>query len=172
VNGNSWKMASYPNNKALLQGGSIKEICGMFGYVLFRIQYWGGGGSIDLTVLTHRIETIILWNALVLKKRVRPLDNFVFGTQIIFRCTPPHPPPCQVAVVCDKLPQLLSVLRTLPQFVWHRQDWSFLRPYCTLADTDLKELQIAGVFCAGFLEPESSGIRSKEVGFLTMHAIK
>jgi len=113
VKGDNWKMSSFPNKKALLHGGSIKEICGMFG-----------------------IETIILWNALVLKKRV--------------------------AVICDKLPRLLSILRTLPQFVWHRQDWSFLRPYCTLSGIDLQELDKAGVFCAGFLEPESSGIRSKE----------
>ena len=44
----------------------------------------------------------------------------------------------------------------LPQLVWHRQDWSILRPYISLREggdsVQAQELNSAGVFCAGFVD--------------------
>lgn len=35
----------------------------------------------------------------------------------------------RVAVYADRLPHVLRVIRALPLFAFHRQDWDVLRPY-------------------------------------------
>ena len=51
-----------------------------------------------------------------------------------------------------RLPRLLRVLRTLPLLAWTRQDWTILRPYVTLDDAEVGDLQKSGVYCAGCLD--------------------
>ena len=47
--------------------------------------------------------------------------------------------------------ELLRITRAFPIFVWHRQDWSVLRPYMTMADSEVDELRTAGVYGARLL---------------------
>jgi len=94
----------YPQRDALL-ATSIKDIIKIFG-----------------------IETILLWTALMMKKRV--------------------------AVYCDKIQTLLRVIRSFPLFIWHRRDWELLYPYTNLNDDEISELKNARVYCAGFIDSE------------------
>jgi hypothetical protein len=106
----SWNAATFPDNRALISGCSIKNTVSMFG-----------------------MEIVLLWNALVLKKRV--------------------------VIYCDSMEELQHFTRVLPQFVWHRQDWDILRPYCSAKKAEVQELMAAGVYIAGFTD---TGVRSNE----------
>ena len=77
------------------------------------------------------VEFILVWTALLMKKRV-----VVYGSSVS---------------------EVLEAVRGLPVLVWHRQDWALLRPWVTLDDEQLHELRAAGVFVAGFTDP---GVRS------------
>merc|ERR1712232_808698 len=100
--------SDYPDRDALL-ATSIKDIIKIFG-----------------------IEIILLWNALMMKKRI-----------IVF---------------CDKSSTLLRAIRAFPLFIWHRRDWDLLHPYVHMNDNEIEELFKARVYCAGFINPE---IKSK-----------
>ncbi len=72
-------------------------------------------------------DCVILYNAILLKKRI--------------------------LVVGNSLTKLLAVMRTLPQFVSHRNDWSILRPLIIEGNTtQLNDLIESGVFIAGTLD--------------------
>ena len=43
--------------------------------------------------------------------------------------------------------------RTLPAFVWHRQDWSIVFPLTHLEDLEINELKGRQTYVAGFLDP-------------------
>jgi len=77
------------------------------------------------------LEIILVWTALMMKKRI--------------------------AVFSDRVSVLLKVVRTLPLFVWHRRDWSLLRPIVTLRESvrslEEEDLAKAGVYIAGFTDP-------------------
>jgi len=98
----SFADAEYDARKALLVT-SIKDIVNMFG-----------------------LEVIIVWNAMLMKKRI--------------------------VVYSENLDILLKVIRALPLFVWHRQDWNILRPYVNMTPEQLQELAGAGVYVAGFTD--------------------
>ena len=89
---------------ALLESSSIKDLINSFG-----------------------VESVLLWNVMILKKRIVIID--------------------------DSLPRMFRLIRTLPQLVWHRQSWNLLRPLCTLSDKEITELQTSGIYVAGFLDP-------------------
>jgi len=78
-------------------------------------------------------DIILLWIAMVTKKRV--------------------------IIYSDSLNVLLGVIRGLPLLVWHRQNWSILRPYVTLQKNEIADLVSYGVFVAGFTDPS---IRAQE----------
>jgi len=85
-------------------------------------------------VKTFEANSLSIWIALLMKKRI--------------------------VIYSDSLPNLLKVIRALPLFVAHRQDWSLLRPFVTLEnEEEINDLKTAGVFVAGFLSPQ---IKSKE----------
>ena len=69
------------------------------------------------------IDIVIVWNAVLLKKRI-----LVIGSD------------------CN---QVLSIVRTLPQLAWHRQDWSILRPLIRNEQEHIDDLLSSGVFIAG-----------------------
>jgi len=71
-------------------------------------------------------DTIILYNAMLLKKRI--------------------------LVVGDSLANLLSFMRSIPQLVIHRNDWSVLRPLVLENPLQLEDLAQAGIFVAGTLD--------------------
>jgi len=74
-------------------------------------------------------EIILLWNGMLLKKRI--------------------------VVVSEKLSLLLKTIRSFPLFVWHRQPFDILRPYVLMNESELKDLKSFGVYCAGFVEQEA-----------------
>jgi hypothetical protein len=79
----SFDLSSYNDTEAFLASSSMKEIA--------RSDPVNKFSSL---LRTLGIETVVLWNAVFLKKRV--------------------------LVVSDNLPRLLSIIRTLPQLAWHR----------------------------------------------------
>lgn len=82
------------------------------------------------------LEAVVLWNAVLLKKRILVISEGN-GNQ--------------------NLTKLLTTVRSLPQLAHHRQDWGILRPLVTLsseADTvHLEDLSSTGVFIAGTVDP-------------------
>ncbi|EGG14915.1 FAM45 family protein [Cavenderia fasciculata] len=78
-------------------------------------------------------QSILIWNAMMLKKRI--------------------------VIYSDKISPLLKVIRGFPLFVFHRQNWSLLRPYVTVDEDEIKELVNNGVYVAGFTDPS---IKSRE----------
>ena len=43
--------------------------------------------------------------------------------------------------------------RTLPAFVWHRQNWSIVFPFTHLEDLEVNELKGRQTYVAGFMDP-------------------
>jgi len=72
-------------------------------------------------------EIILIWSAMAMKKRV--------------------------VVYSEKLVSLLKVIRALPLFVFHRQNWNILRPFVSINDLEIKDLVSTGIYCAGFTDP-------------------
>eukprot|EP01104_Vermistella_antarctica_P020236 TRINITY_DN8581_c0_g1_i1.p1 TRINITY_DN8581_c0_g1~~TRINITY_DN8581_c0_g1_i1.p1 ORF type:complete len:365 (+),score=106.44 TRINITY_DN8581_c0_g1_i1:174-1268(+) len=77
------------------------------------------------------METIILWNALMMKRRV--------------------------AVYTENHALLLRAIRAIPLLVWHRQNWDVLWPHVNMEDNEIEDLTKAGVYCAGFTDDAIEG---------------
>jgi len=72
------------------------------------------------------VETILIYTALLLKKKV--------------------------VVYSPKLESLLDISRALPLLVWHRQNWIILHPYVHLEDEELERLSSSITYVAGFTD--------------------
>ncbi|KAL3864550.1 hypothetical protein ACJMK2_006222 [Sinanodonta woodiana] len=77
---------------------------------------------------TFGVETIRLYTALLLKKRI-----------VIYY--PTH-----------SLQELLTFTRSLPALVWHRQNWDIVYPYMELNDTGIDQLRSCNTYVAGFTD--------------------
>jgi len=71
-------------------------------------------------------DIILLWTALIMKKRI--------------------------FVISEKIGPLLKMIRGFPLFVFHRQAWDILRPFMTLSETEITDLKTTGVYIAGFVD--------------------
>ncbi|XP_054708728.1 putative DENN domain-containing protein 10 B [Uloborus diversus] len=74
-------------------------------------------------VKTFGLETILIYTALLLKKRI--------------------------VVYHHRLDTLLCFVRALPAFVWHRQNWNIIYPYMQLS-SEVSELLTLSTYVAGF----------------------
>ncbi|KAI6651613.1 Protein FAM45A-like [Oopsacas minuta] len=77
-------------------------------------------------ILQFGIESILLYNAMLLK--------------------------CRVVVYSSELEALLAFTRTLPLLALHRQNWSIVFPYVDLVDYELTSLKEQPNYVAGFLD--------------------
>mmetsp|Transcript_54870 Transcript_54870/g.151262 ORF Transcript_54870/g.151262 Transcript_54870/m.151262 type:complete len:283 (-) Transcript_54870:114-962(-) len=110
VDDESWSASAYNDKQALLAGCSLTSFISLFG-----------------------VHSVLVYNAMVLKKRV--------------------------VVVADSMEALLPMVRVLPQLVWSRQNWQILRPFVTLAEAEIADLESSGVYVAGLLD---GSVRSRE----------
>lgn len=94
---------SYNDTDAFIKESYLKELSNMLG-----------------------VEMVVLWNAVLLKKRI--------------------------LVVGDNIDILLNVVRSLPQLAWHRKDWSILRPLVSSDQEHIDDLTHCGVFIAGTMD--------------------
>jgi len=99
VDDESWSASAYNDKQALLAGCSLTSFISLFG-----------------------VHSVLVYNAMVLKKRV--------------------------VVVADSMEALLPMVRVLPQLVWSRQNWQILRPFVTLAEAEIADLESSGVYVA------------------------
>jgi|TARA_B110000208_G_scaffold190999_1_gene256423 hypothetical protein len=104
----TWRADSFDDQSALLAGCSLAEVIRHFGQ-----------------------ESILLWHAMLLKKRIVVLGSNAAHVQ--------------------------RLVRALPLLVWHRRDWSILRPLVQLEPSQLADLDSAGVYCAGFTDDSVTG---------------
>ena len=51
----------------------------------------------------------------------------------------------------------LDKFRSLPAFVWHRQNWDIAYPYIELDSTDLNDLSQKSSYIAGFTDASIEG---------------
>jgi hypothetical protein len=64
----------------------------------------------------------------------------------------------RIVVYCPSMEQLLGLVRAVPLFVLHREDWSILRPLVNLHDADeLADLGSLSHFVAGTVDSSVSG---------------
>ncbi|KAJ8317079.1 hypothetical protein KUTeg_004983 [Tegillarca granosa] len=79
------------------------------------------------------VETIILYTALLLKKRI-----VVYYPQ-------------------NQISSLLNCVRSLPSLVWHRQNWEIAYPFLELNQAELDELKLNSCYVAGFCDASVEG---------------
>jgi hypothetical protein len=99
---------------------------GSFNVSGFDIQHSMLAGPLKESILLFGDTFILLWVAMLLKKRI--------------------------AVYCDETPRLLQFLRCLPLLVWHRRNFDLLHPLVQLQSDQLEDLTSRGVYCAGFTD--------------------
>ncbi|GIZ02963.1 DENN domain-containing protein 10 [Caerostris extrusa] len=92
------------------------------------------------------LETILIFTALLLRKRI-----------IVYH---------------HQMDSLLSFVRTLPAFMWHRQHSIFIYPYMQLTDIDISELLAQPAYVAGFQDAAVEGKTELYDVFVNLPAVE
>lgn len=130
----SWAEASFDPREPLLAGGSLGVRALPHPPSLLPIPAphpLPCGRARQELVRSLGVEAVLLWHALLIKRRV-----LVFGA--------------------DRQ-RNFAALRALPRLVWHRQDWSLLRPHVTAAPGWDADLGAAAVYCAATTDTSLRG---------------
>ncbi|XP_038070968.1 DENN domain-containing protein 10-like [Patiria miniata] len=107
------------------KGSCLSEDNGMFQVQDFDMRKAFAAASVKDVINKFEMESILIYTALLLKKRI--------------------------AVYHSKVEDLLHFVRALPCLVWHRQNWSLLYPYMDLESEDeIQELKSTSSYVAGF----------------------
>ncbi|XP_022086595.1 protein FAM45A-like [Acanthaster planci] len=107
------------------KGSCRSEDNGMFKVQDFDMRKAFAAASVKDVINMFGMESILIYTALLLKKRI--------------------------AVYHPKVEDLLHFVRALPCLVWHRQNWSLLFPYVDLeSDDEIQELKATSSYVAGF----------------------
>ncbi|WAR20826.1 DEN10-like protein [Mya arenaria] len=101
---------------------------GRFSNQDFQVKHAYANSNLLGIVEMFGLEAILIYTALLLKKRVA----------VYF---PPH-----------SLDELMIFTRSLPAFVWHRQNWSIVHPFVELTSGELADLQNTSHYVAGFTD--------------------
>ncbi|KAK2148735.1 hypothetical protein LSH36_486g06053 [Paralvinella palmiformis] len=56
----------------------------------------------------------------------------------------------RIVLYHSSVEELLTVTRSLPAFVWHRQDWAMIYPYVLFGSPEMSEMKSHSHFVAGF----------------------
>ncbi|XP_052101508.1 DENN domain-containing protein 10-like [Mytilus californianus] len=117
----------------LTRGSCATDENGRFSVRDFDVKRAFINSKIKDIVTTFGLETILIYTALLLKKRIA-----VYYPQ-------------------NQLEDLLQFIRSLPAFVWHRQNWDIAYPYVELDSTELEDLSQKNSFVAGFTDASIEG---------------
>jgi len=83
--------------------------------------------SVKHVINTFKLETILIYTAILLKKRI-----------VVYHHTLPH---------------LQHFLRAFPAFVWHRQNWNILYPYTECSEPEISDMtNSSSTYVAAFLD--------------------
>ncbi len=86
------------------------------------------GGDLVSLVQTIGAEVVVLWSAVMTKKRV--------------------------GVYSADLGRLVALARAVPLLCWHRQDWSSLFPFITPSAAEVADVKASGYYVCGFVDEQ------------------
>ncbi|XP_015919316.1 DENN domain-containing protein 10 [Parasteatoda tepidariorum] len=130
----------------LVKGVCSTEDNGTFSVKQFdRVPLYSCVAAKDV-VKTFGLETILIYTALLLKKRI--------------------------VVYHHRLDTLLWFVRVLPAFMWHRQDWNVVYPYMQLTNLEISELLSLPTYIAGFRDAAVEGRTELYDLFVNLPAIE
>ncbi|ESO94949.1 hypothetical protein LOTGIDRAFT_239462 [Lottia gigantea] len=117
----------------MTRGVCVNGENGKFSLKEFDTKQAYGKSQVRTVIETFGVETILIYTALMLKKRI-----VVYG--------PAH-----------SLIDLLAFTRALPSLVWHRQNWEILYPFLELRDEEINFIKSSSHYIAGFVEASVEG---------------
>ncbi|XP_060599901.1 DENN domain-containing protein 10-like [Ruditapes philippinarum] len=110
------------------KGKCNSEENGKFSTQDYQIKHAYANSNLAGVIEMFGVETILIYTALLLKKRIA----------VYF---PPH-----------SIKDLLQFTRSLPAFIWHRQNWNIVHPYVELIEEEIDQLKTNTHYVAGFTD--------------------
>ncbi|XP_022336546.2 DENN domain-containing protein 10-like [Crassostrea virginica] len=117
----------------LTRGSCSTEENGQFSVQDYDVKRSYANTNLKDFILTYGLESIIVYTALLLKKR------------LIIYCPE------------NQLQQLMSIVRSLPALVWHRQNWDVAFPVVEMDDPEAEVLTESSSYVAGVTDAAIEG---------------